>query len=168
MLNRKKMRGNITRATLSTWRALFLKSMFFKMGIIGDGVVWKQKQNIIFIICLLVWGFSSHSRIFHSYGNVTITGEGLQILTYARHLWPLSSETSLACQTGQPFIIVIFEDRDTQTYCLAFGSRAVTTCFNDLGLSRLVFEHPTFCLPGERSNRLRHRRGLYYIKLGHE
>mgnify|MGYP003691732393 CR=1 FL=1 len=26
-----------------------------------------------------VWGFSSHSRIFHSYGDVTITGEGLQI-----------------------------------------------------------------------------------------
>ena len=24
--------------------------------------------------------------IFHSYGDVTITGEGLQILTYARHL----------------------------------------------------------------------------------
>ena len=28
-----------------------------------------------------VWGFSSHSRIFHSYGDVTINGEGLQIFT---------------------------------------------------------------------------------------
>ena len=28
-----------------------------------------------------------------------MTGEGLQILTYARHLWPLSSEGSLACHT---------------------------------------------------------------------
>ena len=28
-----------------------------------------------------VWGFSSHSRIFHSYGDVTITGEVLQIFT---------------------------------------------------------------------------------------
>ena len=28
-------------------------------------------------------GLSSHSRIFHSYGDVTITVEGLQILTYA-------------------------------------------------------------------------------------
>ena len=44
-----------------------------------------------------VWGFSSHSRIFHSYGDVTITNEGLQILTYARHSWPLSNECSLAC-----------------------------------------------------------------------
>ena len=28
--------------------------------------------------------------IFHSYGNVTITCEGLQILIYALHSWPLS------------------------------------------------------------------------------
>ena len=28
-----------------------------------------------------------------------MTGEGLQILTYARHLWTLSSENSLACHT---------------------------------------------------------------------
>ena len=32
---------------------------------------------------------------FHSYGDVTIAGEGLQILTYARHSWTLSSEGSL-------------------------------------------------------------------------
>ena len=30
-------------------------------------------------ICLFVWGLSFHSRIFHSYGDVTITGKGLQI-----------------------------------------------------------------------------------------
>ena len=29
---------------------------------------------------------------FHSYEDVTITAEGLQILTYTRHLWPLASE----------------------------------------------------------------------------
>ena len=28
-----------------------------------------------------VWSLSSHSRIFHSYGKVTIAGEGLQIVT---------------------------------------------------------------------------------------
>ena len=33
-------------------------------------------------ICL--FGFSAQSRIFHSYGGVTITCEGLQILTYTR------------------------------------------------------------------------------------
>ena len=63
---------------------------------------------------LFVCGFSSHSRIFHSHGDVSIAGEGLQILTYARHSWPLSSERSLACHTyydtGHPFIMVISED----------------------------------------------------------
>jgi hypothetical protein len=29
---------------------------------------------------LVVYGFTSHSRIFHLYGDVTIAGEGLQIL----------------------------------------------------------------------------------------
>ena len=32
-----------------------------------------------------------------------------------------------------------------------FCSVAVTTCFNDLGLLQLGFEHPTFRLQGERS-----------------
>ena len=58
--------------------------------------------------------FLSHSRIFPFFGDVTIAGEELQILTYARHLWPLSSEGSLACptycDTGQPFIMVISQD----------------------------------------------------------
>ena len=61
-----------------------------------------------------VCGLTSHSRIFHSYGDVTIAGEGLQILTYARHSWPLSSEDSLACHiycdTDHPFLMVITED----------------------------------------------------------
>ena len=33
------------------------------------------------------------------------------------------------------------------------------TCFDDLGLSRLGFEHPTFRLWCKRSNPLRHRVG---------
>ena len=36
-------------------------------------------------------------EIFHFFGDVTITNEGLQILTYARKTRPLSSEGSLAC-----------------------------------------------------------------------
>ena len=53
-------------------------------------------------------------EIFHSNGDVTITGEGLQFSTYARNSWPLSSEGSLVCHTysdtGNPFIMVISED----------------------------------------------------------
>ena len=33
--------------------------------------------------------------MFYSFGDITIAGEGLQILTYARDLWPLGSEGSL-------------------------------------------------------------------------
>ena len=47
-------------------------------------------------VCLFVQCFTSHSETFHSYGDFTIACVGLQILTYARHLWPLSSEGSLA------------------------------------------------------------------------
>ena len=115
-----------------------------------------------FFVCLLVWSFSSHSRIFHSFGDDTIAGEGLQILTYAQHLWPLSSGGSLACHTycdtGFPFIIVTPRTCDTDTLCRAFSSGADTTFFNDLGLSQLGFEHQTFRLRGQRSNPLRHRR----------
>ena len=57
------------------------------------------------------WSLSSHSRIFHSYEDATIAGEGLKMLTYARHSWPLSSEGSLTyhthCDTGPPFIMVV-------------------------------------------------------------
>ena len=38
-------------------------------------------------------------EFFHSFGDVPIAGEGLLILTYARHLLPLSSEGSVACHT---------------------------------------------------------------------
>ena len=71
------------------------------------------RNKIVFV--MFIWGLSSHSRTFQSYGDVTITGEGLQILTYAWHTWTheLSSEVSYACRTycdkGHPFIIVISE-----------------------------------------------------------
>ena len=71
------------------------------------------------LVCLLVWGFSFHSRIVHSYVDITITSDGLQILTYARHLRPMSSEGSLACHThcdkGHPFIWSYPRTRDTCT-----------------------------------------------------
>ena len=72
--------------------------------------------NHLYFICLFVcMGLIVQlERIFHSYGDVTITGEGLQILTYARHSWPFISKGSLAyhtiCDTGHPFIMVISED----------------------------------------------------------
>ena len=79
-----------------------------------DAVITTNNSFLCFyiLVSLFVWGFSSHLRIFHTYGDV-IAAEGLQILTYARQLWPLSSEGSQACHTycdmGQRVIIVISE-----------------------------------------------------------
>ena len=65
---------------------------------------------MIFFVCL---GFLIPLENFHLYGDVTITGEELQILTNARHIWPLSSK-DLAfhtyCDTGHPFIMVISKE----------------------------------------------------------
>ena len=105
--------------------------------------------------------FRPTREFFHSYGDVTIACEGLQMLTCAWDSWPLSREGSLACHTyfdtGHPFIMFSPRTPDTHTYCRAFGSGAVTTCFYDLGLSRLGFKHPTYRL--RRSHPLGHRRG---------
>ena len=104
----------------------------------------------IFVVCLI--DFSSNS-----YGNVTITREGLQILTYARQSWPLSSEGSLACHTycdtGHPFIMVNLRGLVTLTPTadLLSGKLALSV------LSRLGFKHPTFRLRGDR---MLHRHGL--------
>ena len=48
------------------------------------------------------------------------------------------------------------------TLALAFSSGAFTTytCLSDLDQSRLGFEHPSFRMRNECSNRLHHRRGL--------
>ena len=38
-----------------------------------------MKVSIISCFTVFVWSLSSHLRIFHLYGDVTITGKGLQI-----------------------------------------------------------------------------------------
>ena len=98
------------------------------------------------------------------FGDVTIAGEGLQFLIYARHLQPLSSRVLYRAPPtvtrGIRFLVYWQSPwtRDIHTYCRAFGSRTVTTCFNDLGLSLLGFEHPNLRLR-LRSNPLYHRCG---------
>ena len=54
----------------------------------------KAKKN--YTIDLFVV-FRPTRELFTSYGDVTIAGEGLEIFTNARHLWPFSSKGSLAC-----------------------------------------------------------------------
>ena len=100
---------------------IYIATEVFKFTIFVD-------QSLVISLFVYFWGFSFHSRIFHSYGNVTITREGQQILTYASHSWTLRSEGSLACYTycGK---VQSPRTRGTHTYCRAFGSGAATTCF---------------------------------------
>ena len=63
--------------------------------------------------------------------------------------WGLISVPQLYCDKGHPFKGSSLRTRDTRTFCRAFGSWALTsccftTCFYDLGLSGLGFEHRTF------------------------
>ena len=68
------------------------------------------------VVCLFLGGFTSHLKIFHSYDDITITGEGFQILTLylSLNIWPLSSEGSLTYHTyydtEHPLIMVTSED----------------------------------------------------------
>ena len=93
-----------------------------------------QKLFFFFFVVVIL----RPTREFFTHGNVTITNERLQILTYSWHSWPLSSEGSLAyhtyCNIGQQFIMVI--SNDTGICCLKLNCGAVATCFNDLVLLR--------------------------------
>ena len=127
----------------------------------------KSKYSFCSCVCLLVKGLTSHSRLFHSYGDAPISVAGLQILTYTRHSWPLSIEGPLVCHTNcdteHPLKMVIFDYHDIYTCCRAFCSGAVTTFFYDLGLLWLGFELPTIRIRSNRSYRLRHG-GCRFVK----
>ena len=47
-------------------------------------------QIFVYFICLFVV-FRPTREFFHSFEHVSIAGERLQIFTYTRYLWPLSS-----------------------------------------------------------------------------
>ena len=116
----------------------------------------KDKRQINYymykMFCLVF--FLCHLRIFHSYGDVKLADEGLQILTYARHSRPLNSESSFACHTfcdtRHLFIMVISVNPYTHSYCRAFEG--------ELSLPAAVFTtkvcrgwdantQPSACLP---------------------
>ena len=122
---------------------------------------WNVILRLSFILCFVCFGVFRPTIEFLT-GDVTITGEMLN------NTRPLSSEGSLTwntyCDTWHSHIIVISEDRDTQTFCRASCSGAGISCFNDLGVSGLGFEHPIFRMRGDRSKWLRHRCRFFHLK----
>ena len=79
----------------------------------GDYLLTLTRFLLVFLLLLFFQSFTCHTRVFN-YGDVAITVEGLQNVTYTQHSWPLSIEDSLAnhtyCDTAHPFKMVIFED----------------------------------------------------------
>ena len=73
--------------------------MIFHCGLVLQRSPRMREYGVRSWFVCLFGSFSSHSKILHSFGDVPIAGEGLLILTYARHLLPLSSEGSVACHT---------------------------------------------------------------------
>ena len=110
----------------------------------------RMRENGVLPLVLIVWALLSQSRIFHSHGDVTITGEGLQILTYARHSWSLHIEGSLTCSTDwytwHPFTMVISEDPRRSHLLMSVSSGAVTTFFYDLGCVAAGIRTPNLSL----------------------
>ena len=91
--------------------------------------------NFFLHMVMFVKGVLSHSRIFYSYVDVTIT-DGLQIFFIpTRHSWQLSSEVSLPClinlDTGYPIIWPSVSTIDAPNCFLAFSGGALTACFYD-------------------------------------
>lgn len=87
--------------------------------------------NMFLFDCLFV--------IFRPSNDFFVISEGLQILTSDRRLRPLSNEGSLACLACSCFdtsVNKVVSEKLCHTYCRAFGIGAVTTYFNDLGLSQ--------------------------------
>ena len=86
--------------------------------------IYFNHQSFVF---LFVWRLS---RIFHSYGDVTIAGERLQI-------WPMSALNGnwamkfFKCATQHPIRWSSRRARDIYTYSRAFSSWLINTCFCD-------------------------------------
>ena len=83
------------------------------------------------VIYLFVLGFSFNRDFFSHMEMSPFTGEGLQIFTFARHAWPMSTEGSLMCHTycdiGHLNIMVISKDLWHSPCYIDFGGE---TFFN--------------------------------------
>ena len=93
-----------------------------------------------------------------------MTGERLQMLTYARHSWSLSSESSLACNTFCDTGASVYDGHPRGPVTLSPNAEHLAVelslpIFYDKGLSRLGFEQKAFRFRGEPSNPLRYRCG---------
>ena len=95
---------------------------------------------VFFVFCFVFWGDFVPLKNFSLIWRRHHYGEGQQILTYARHWWPLSSEDSLACQTycdtGYLFITLTPIADVKQWSCHYLGLSRIRTANLPLGGER--------------------------------
>ena len=117
--------------------------------------------------CWGLFGFAPYSIIFHSWRRHhyrwRTANFGLCSALMATEQWWFFSVLNLLWHGAYVYNCHLWGPV-THTYCRAFGNGAVTTTFNDLGLSRLGFGQLTFRLRGEHSN----RHGSKMKKLQHQ
>ena len=113
-------------------------------------------------ICFLGVSFSSISIIFHSFWRRHYCRWRAALFYPCSALMANEQWGSLVCHTycdtGHPFNGHLRGPVTLTLNAEPFVSGTVTTCFYDLGLSWLGFQHPTILLRGELSNPLHHRR----------
>ena len=103
-----------------------------------DTYLYTMRINLVCLFSFFfhpTWEFFIHMEkssfpvFWHLLGNFSVIEQWRSTTTVTRGIrWKCSSP--MTC--------------DTYTYLRVFGSGAVTTCFYDMGLSLLGFEHPTF------------------------
>ena len=119
---------------------------------------------------MFVWGFSSHSRIFHSNIDAIITSEGMQILTYTLYsVFMDIAHWGFFNRTHKLWHGTTLYNGDLRGLVTLspFCSGCVTTCIKDLGLSRPGNE-PRFSVSKANTLPLRHHggfRNIFFIQI---
>ena len=119
------------------------------------------RSGFLCVFVCLLWVFRPTREFFSHIETLPLPAKGFKfwpnIGTIAVEQWRFFSmphllrhETSVYWSSPRT--------RDTHISCRVFGSDVVTTCFNSLGPSQMEFEHQTFRVRGEHSNRLHHLR----------
>ena len=65
-------------------------------------IIYSCQNKLNFIVGFFVQSFSSNSIILHAYGAFSITGDGLQIRTYAQHSWTFIRDSSSSVKLSLP------------------------------------------------------------------
>ena len=151
--------SNDSNANMETLKMRKTKSWFVNIKSIDH---WNPVYTFKFVI-LFVCGFSSHSRTVYSFGNVIITDKVLQILTYARHSWPLRIERFFSVpnlwNVASVYNVNFPKTLDEHT-CCKWQWNCHFIFFCDVGLSRLGIQHQNFRIQGNGLNLLSRSHGF--------